>query len=204
MVVSREVHERWSRMLQDPDPAAQMRALTEIGRSYFRPAEVGSREERDIRGAIPVKGPAKPGLPNSLRDAILEKLQAEDPHLRAEAVLALVHWHDDRTVDAIKNALDDPAVSVRLAAIQAAAMIKQGELIGELIGIAESDQEEIVRAKAVDAIQWIQKEAEKEPTGAIRTRSPAQRSLSQVLDEIRITDSSAYVRFLAGRPASPR
>ena len=196
-MLDKEVYEQWSKMLQDQNPAVQMGALTQIGRAYFRP-EVGQKGGENIRGAIPAKGLAKPGLPASLRDAILEKLQADDPRIRAEAILSLVHWRDEHTVNAAKKALDDPDTTVRLAAIQSAAMIKQGELVEKLISIAKSDSEEIVRAKAVDAIKWIQKE---EPTGAVRTGGPAKRSFPYVLQEIRKNDSSTYVKFLAGRPA---
>ena len=204
MIMDKEVLKQWSRMLQDLDPRAQMEALTQIGRAYFRP-EVGPREGKDIKGAIRVKGPAKPGLPASLRDAILEKLQAEDPRIRAEAALALVHWRDKEAIEAIKQMLNDRDRTVRLAVIQTLATMGDAQFIPSLLEVAEGDPEELVRAHALSAIEAMPEEevvkVEGKPVkvrGAARTRGGA-KTLAESLEQIADSDPSSYVAFLARR-----
>ena len=199
MIMDKEVLKQWSKMLQDLDPRAQMEALTQIGRAYFRP-EVGPREKKDIKGAIRVKGPAKPGLPASLRDAILEKLQAEDPRIRAEAALALVHWRDDEVINAIVEVLRrDPDTQVRMAAVHFVSLSQDERLMQPLIEVLTKDKDELVRAAAVDTARTIQRKLSKqEERGAVRTRGDLITGLNRALEEVKNTDPSSYVRYLAG------
>jgi HEAT repeat protein len=190
MALAKEVEERWSRMLKDSDPETQMDALTEIGRSYFRAP----------------RGTEKLTLPRTLRDEILGKLESEDVDMQAEAVLALVHWQDEKTADAIRDALIDGDIPVRLAAIQTAAMVKPDKLVWDIVKVAREDKEEVVRAQAVDAIRSLNERASREnivdieeiTLGPTRTSGRTLVDLSQVLDDIRKKDKSSYVRFMAG------
>ena len=206
MTLSREVQERWSRMLQDADPRVQMEALTEIGRSYFHMESRGEEPLKEVflgeRAAVQVKGAAEPELPTSLRDAILNKLEAHDPSLRAEAVLALVHWRDEETIDAIVERLKDSDSTVRLAAVQALATLREAELIPDLLEVARSDPEELVRAHALSALAQIPEEDirnwEGKVAGAVRTRGGVTMpGYVTVLKQITERDSSRYVAFLA-------
>jgi hypothetical protein len=206
MTLSREVQERWSRMLQDADPRVQMKALTEIGRSYFHVESRGEGPLKEVLlgepAAVQVKGPAKPELPTSLRDAILSKLEADDPSMRAEAVLALVHWQDEETIDAVLERLKDSDSTVRLAAVQALAMLGEAELIPDLLEVARSDPEELVRAHALSALAQIPVEEtrgwEGKASGAVRTRGGVTLpGYATVLKQIAERDSSRYVAFLA-------
>jgi len=199
MGLSKELQERWKGMLHDPDKDVQMRALTEIGRAHSlvrkRPSPLADIKLGTGNAATKFEGE---GLPTTLRDSILEKLSSEDPYMRAGAVLALIHWRDEATLKALKKALDDPAVDVRLAAIQAVVETAPEELMDELVKVAKQDDSEIVRAKAVDAIKWFMRSQGLPETGAVRTRGDAVGHLAQVLEEIRREDKSSYVRFVAG------
>jgi len=199
MGLSKELQERWKGMLHDPDKDVQMRALTEIGRAHSlvrkRPSPLADIKLGTGNAVTKFEGE---GLPTTLRDSILEKLSSEDPYMRAGAVLALIHWRDEATLKALKKALDDPAVDVRLAAIQAVVETAPEELMDELVKVAKQDDSEIVRAKAVDAIKWFMRSQGLPETGAVRTRGDAVGHLAQVLEEIRREDKSSYVRFVAG------
>jgi len=206
MALSKELQERWSRMLQDADPRVQMEALTEIGRSYFHVESRGERPFEEVflgePAAIQVKGPAKPGLPTLLRDAILSKLAADDPSMRAEAVLALVHWRDEETIDVIRERLKDSDSTVRLAAVQALATLGEAELVPDLLDVAQTDPEELVRAHALSALAQIPAEDlkswESKTAGAVRTRGGITLpGYVTVLKQIAERDSSRYVAFLA-------
>lgn len=195
MALSEERREkRWEDMLRDPDEAVRMRALTEIGRAYDLlrgpPSPLG---DITLGEAITQKR-----LPVVLRDSILEQFSSDDPRVRAEAALALIHWRDEDTLEALKRALNDPDVGVRLAAIQAVVETAPEELVEELVGVAEQDHAEIVRAKAVDAIKWLIQKRGPAMKGAVRTTDGHPRTLAQVLEEIRHSDESSYVRFVAG------
>ncbi len=200
MVMNGEVHERWSRMLQEPDSEVQTRALTEIGRAFFRPTE--PLEDVMLGGAIHTVGHARAELPLSLRDAILEKLNADDPTMRAEAVLALVHWRDEKTIHSLLERLSDPDSTVRLAAVQTLAIWGEARFIPDLLEVAQSDSEELVRAHALSALEQIPKEAirswEGRAAGAIRTRGGTTMPTPvAVLNQIARSDNSRYVAFLA-------
>lgn len=180
MTTSKEV-QKWIDGLQDLDPKVQMGVLTEIGRSFFRTEE--AREEREVSGAVQVGGPAlaERELPASLRDAILEKLNAEDPQLRAEALLALVHWRDEETRNALLESLKDPDSTVRLAAVQAMAKIGEHRFLSSLLEVSENDADELVQAHALAAIEeLLQSEvegSEREPLAAARRTRGAVRVL---------------------------
>jgi len=205
-MLSKELQERWEGMLSVRDEEKQLRALTEIGRAYDLVRNRTSPLKHVWLGAEKTAGrPEAVGLPETLRNLVLEKLRSKDPHIRAEAVLALIHWRDETTLTALKQALDDPDVGVRLAAIQAAVETAPEELMDELVRAAKQDESEIVRAKAVDAIKWFVQKQEPPKTGAVstgggpvRVRGYPVRNLAKVLEEIQREDESSYVRFVAG------
>lgn len=200
-MIGREFQERWSRMLQDPVPETQLRALTEIGQAYLNPA--ATLEEVTFVGALKTKEIERPKLSTLLRDAVLGKLKAEDPNMRAEAALALVHWRDEKTIDSLRESLSDSDSTVRLAVVQAFAVMGEANYLPDLLEVAQNDPEELVRAHALLAIGRISKEAicdwEKEsPSGAIRTRGGiTMLKPVLVLEQIIKLDNSSYVAFLA-------
>ena len=200
MALSKEVEERWSRMLEDPVPKVQMEALTQIGRSYFRAPE-GTLAEISLGGPVRTGGTEERTLPRTLRDKIIEKLRSEDPDMRAEAVLALVHCQDEETADAILKILKDPESTVRLAAIQALAAMRQLQVTQDLFEVAESDLDELVRAHALATIEEMAEErTDKTLASAVRTRGGtiAPNPLAR-LDKISRSDPSSYVSFMARR-----
>lgn len=205
MAMRKELQERWERMLSSPDKGEKLRALTEIGRAYeLVRSRTSPLEDVWLGGEKAARRPEAVGLSETLRNLVLEKLRSEDPRIRAEAVLALIHWRDETTLTALKQALDDSDVGVRLAAIQAAVETAPEALMHELVRVAKQDESEIVRAKAVDAIKWFVQKQEPSKTGAVsigggpvRVRGYPVQNLAKVLEEIRREDESSYVRFVA-------
>lgn len=192
-------------MLEDPVPEIQMEALTQIGRSYFRAPE-GTLAAIDLGGPVRTGETEERTLPGTLRDRILKKLQSEDTDIRAEAVLALVHCQDEETIEKIKGTLNDSNRTVRLAAVQALASMRNMHSIACLLEVAEADQDNLVRAKAISAVDWIGRgqRVEKEqpsPTRAVRTRGkgrgPHSHKVLDSLEAIEADAPSAYIRFLA-------
>ena len=201
-----EAQKRWERMLHDSDPKLQVEALTDIARSYFLP-EVTLRDVKF--GATHTAGLIRPELSTQLRDAVLEKLQADEPRIRAEASLALVHWRDDKTISALQQCLKDSDSIVRLVTVQALATMEDPRLVATLVEVAETDSDKSVRAHALAALNRVfhaKQEEEGEPplTAARRTAGPvrereaaAQDPILARLRRIEESDPSPHVRFLA-------
>jgi len=210
-------------MLDDPDPEVQMRALAEIGQAYFRRAvarepakKVFLAEAEDIArisGWIPETSLTVSHVPwklsESLRAAIFEKLKSEKAEIRAEAALALVHWHDEETVQKLVQSLKDPERIVRLAGIQALFTMKESAIIPHLLDVAEKDSDELVQAYALNALEGllraeVKAEEEKPPTavltaGPIRNRGTAKQDLLERLEKIGKATSSPFVAALVAR-----
>ena len=154
MAQAERAEDKWSKMLEDSVSKVQMEALTQIGRSYFRPPKK-TLAEIHLGGPVRTRGTEERPFHGILRDKIIKKLQSEDPDMRAEAVLALVHWQDKETIEKIKEALRDSNRKVRLAAVQALASIRSDSFVESLLMIAQTDEDNLVRAKAISAIDWI-------------------------------------------------
>jgi len=215
MGLSKELQERWERMLRSPDRGEKLRALTEIGQAHdLVGSEESPLEKVRLGGAMSTRSETET-LPTTLKDLILEELRSsKDPIVRAEAVLALVHWRDEETVNAILQMLNDQDSTVRLAAVQALATMGDAQFIPSLLEVAESDPEELVRAHALSALEQIPKQAVKgwqkggtsdlvrggaeRTSGAIRARGGTGiPDLATALEQIASTDTSRYVAFLA-------
>ena len=117
-----------------------------------------------------------------------------------------MHWQDEETISAIQQALNDQDSLVRLAAVQALAMVGAPQVIQPLFQTAEGDPEENIRAHALLAIEWVlQARSYEEESktifpapGAVRTRGPHRKAeILVALDRIGNSDRSPYVRFLA-------
>jgi hypothetical protein len=198
----------WRAMLDGPDRASQMRALTEIGRLAVTTAGASARRGPTGEGAVRTGGaPGRIGT-EALRNAVVHKAASTEGDVRAEAILALGAWSDDTSMRVVKQALRDPDAKVRLAAVHSLTVSSPTECEALLLEVASGDADELVRAQAIVGLSSIEHRdgvsLSDITLGPVRTRGRAgpvpQQSSRHALDAIATDDKSAYVRFLAGVP----
>lgn len=203
-----EIVQRWLSLLrQSQTSEAQLKAATELARHGIR-----------TRGAPVARGTLRSAATARVPEAatltqVLEELSVADPDVQAEVAVAVGEWCDESAVKILTHMATQNAIStVRMAAVDALAKIGGSDAVEILMTVAKDDEDELVRARAVDGLGSLAEIEHSEPPrtftairtcGAVRTRgagalSPEAKRLVDMLSQLREQDRSSYVRNRAG------
>jgi hypothetical protein len=118
-------------------------------------SDIDSEDAKTRANAVKVIGGIRHQL--SIKTLVTQLARETSPQVRQECIKALTRQEINGGLQAVKSALDDPAASVRLAAVRGLYRLAGEESASDLVSML-SDENEEVRRRSATCIGWLGQE----------------------------------------------